>query len=106
MKIILYWKWKDFDKLVKLVNNSLKDLWLDKLVDLEENNSSEIKSELNIKKSPALIIEEENINFKDIIFEWQVPEEDEIKSMFISIIWWTCDSYCSSLKCNNWCSCH
>jgi hypothetical protein len=41
-----------------------------------------------IKESPALIIEEETIDFKDTIFEWITPEEEEIKSMFVSIIGW------------------
>jgi hypothetical protein len=33
-----------------------------------------------------LIIEEESIDFKDTIFEGIIPEDDELKSMFISIV--------------------
>lgn len=105
MKVIIYGKWKDFEKLKEIVNISLIDLGLNDIIEIEENNSKELKDELLITKSPALIIEEENINFKDMIFEWQVPSEEEIKSMFISIIWWS-DPSCSPLKCASWCSCH
>jgi hypothetical protein len=49
-----------------------------------------------------LIIEEESIDFKDVIFEWIVPEIDELKSMFVSIIWWW-GSSCSSWRCWTWC---
>jgi hypothetical protein len=45
-----------------------------------------LKKELNITKEPALIVEEEAIDFKDTIFEGIIPESEEIKSMFISII--------------------
>jgi hypothetical protein len=33
-----------------------------------------------------LIVEEEAIDFKDTIFEGIIPDEEELKSMFISII--------------------
>lgn len=106
MKVILYWKWEDLDSLKKVVNSSLQELWLDDFIEVTESNDKKLKEELSIKESPALIIEEESIEFKDMIFEWQIPPEDEIKSMFISIIWWSSDSSCSPLKCSSWCSCH
>lgn len=105
MKVIIYWEWEDLDKLKSLVNTSLVDLWLDDFIEVTEDNSDELKKELSIEKTPALIIEEESIEFKDMIFEWQIPPEDEIKSMFISIIGWSSDSSCSPLKCSSWCSC-
>jgi hypothetical protein len=45
-----------------------------------------LKNDLNLTKVPALIIEEESIDFKDVIFEGIVPDVDELKSMFVSII--------------------
>lgn len=105
MKVIIYWEWEDLDKLKTLVNSSLVDLWLDDFIEVTEDNSLELKKELSIEKTPALIIEEESIEFKDMIFEWQIPPEDEIKSMFISIIGWSSDSSCSPLKCSSGCSC-
>lgn len=105
MKVIIYWEWEDIIKLKKIVNSSLSDLWLEDFIEVTEDNSLELKKELSIEKTPALIIEEESIEFKDMIFEWQIPPEDEIKSMFISIIWWGADSSCSPLKCSSWCSC-
>jgi hypothetical protein len=61
---------------------------------------------LNITKEPAFIIEEESIDFKDMIFEWVIPEIEDLKNMFISIIWgWeSCSSWwCTS--CHSGCSC-
>jgi hypothetical protein len=53
-----------------------------------------------------LIVEEESIEFKDTIFEWIIPEDDEIKSMFISIIgWWESGWWCAPEWCGSWCSC-
>jgi hypothetical protein len=45
-----------------------------------------LKTKLNITKEPALIIEEESIDFQDMIFEGIIPSDDELKSMFVSII--------------------
>lgn len=42
--------------------------------------------ELGITENPALAIEEESIDFRDMIFQGEVPAYDEIKSMFISIL--------------------
>ena len=42
--------------------------------------------ELGITESPALCIEEESIDFRDMIFQGEVPAYDEIKSMFVSIL--------------------
>ena len=105
MKTIIFWEWEDSLKLKELVVSCLEDLWLNDFIEIEISNSDELKQELSITKTPALIIEEESIEFKDMIFEWQIPPEEEIKSMFISIIWWSSDSSCSPLKCSSWCSC-
>lgn len=103
MKILLFWEWEDYNKLKETVINSLTDLWLNEFIEVKEDNSEEIKKELDIKKNPALIIEEETIDFRDMIFEWIVPPEEEIKAMFVSIIWWS-DQSCSPLKCSWWCN--
>jgi hypothetical protein len=92
--------------LLKKVNFSLEELWLLDFINVESTNDEKLKEELNIQKEPALIIEEESIDFKDVIFEWIIPEEDELKSMFISIIWWNdWNSWCNSGACWSWCSC-
>ncbi|USN58436.1 MAG: hypothetical protein H6767_09405 [Candidatus Peribacteria bacterium] len=64
----------------------VEELGLSDFITLETSDSKDIQTELGIKEMPALIIEEEAIDFKDVIFEGIVPEESEIKSMFISII--------------------
>ena len=106
MKVKIFWEWQDAKTLFKKSKNSLEELWLSNFIEIEETNESKLRKKLNINKEPALVIEEEEINFLDTIFEWIVPEEEEIKSMFISIIWWWkwwCDSgWCSSCWIN-WC---
>ncbi len=101
MQIKIYWSWEETKKLTNIVNSSLEDLWLVDFIKIEEVYNEEIKKELNITKQPALIIEEESIDFKDIIFEWMIPEEDEIKSMLISIIGWDSWDSCAPSSCSS-----
>jgi len=97
MKVKIYWEKNNKNSLSLLtkINNILEDLWLNSFIEIENTYDEALKNELNITKEPALIIIEESIDFKDIIFEWIIPSDDELKSMFISIIWWG----------NNWASC-
>ena len=70
-----------------LVNKALSELSLSDAVTVKLSNDSAYNMELGITEFPALCIEEESIEFRDMIFQWEVPEYDEIKSMFISILW-------------------
>lgn len=104
MIIKIFWNNNDSKELFKKVNLAIQELWLEDFMNLETTVDENLKKELSINFEPALIIEEESIDFKDMIFEWIVPDIEELKSMFISIIWWwesSCDSWCSS--CNSWC---
>lgn len=104
MKIIIYWKWKKAIELHNKVVLSLDELWLSEFIELEKTNNKEIKEKLSISKEPALIVEEENIDFIDTIFEWIIPNDEEIKSMIISIIWWKWETpSCASDSC--WLTC-
>ena len=106
MKIIVYWEEKNRKGLVKTINISLEELGLTDFIKLEETNDSSLKDEMWIKQEPALIIEEESIDFKDTIFEGQTPPEDEIKSMLISIIGWDSWDWCAPSACGtcaSWC---
>jgi len=107
MQIKIFWQDSKAQELLDLVNESIEDLWLSDFIKSELTQDEFIKSELNITKEPALIIEEESIDFKDMIFEWIIPEKDEIKSMFISIIWWWEGSSwgCWGWSCWSGCSC-
>lgn len=106
MKIKLYWSEENTKELLEKVNNSLDELWLTDFITVELTNDENLKNELNITKEPALIVEEESIDFKDTIFEWIIPEDDEIKSMFISIIWWwDSEGWCAPGWCWSGCSC-
>ena len=100
MKIKLFWTGEDCETLEKRVKNSLEELGLTDFIELEVTTDSNLKEDMGIKEEPALIIEEETIDFKDIIFEWIVPEEEEIKSMFVSIIGWGGWGSCSD---EGWC---
>lgn len=103
MKIKIYGTNPDTNILLEKVNFSIDELWLNDFISAEITNDESLKNELNITKEPALIIEEESIDFKDMIFEWIVPEIDELKSMFVSIIWgWAWDEWwCSSWSCGS-----
>lgn len=88
MKVKLYGEGETLELLHTRVKNCLEELGLVDFIELEVTSDSSLKEEMWIKESPALIIEEETIDFKDTIFEWITPEEEEIKSMFVSIIGW------------------
>jgi len=108
MKIQIYWNDEKSTKLFNLIQTSLEELGLSDFIEIEINFNEELKLELNIKETPALIIIEESIDFKDTIFEGQIPTKEEIKSMLISIIGWndsSSDSSCSTWWCPTWCSC-
>ncbi len=104
MQVKILWKDKKAKELINKVKISIDELWLTDFIKIKDTNSKKLKEELNIKKEPALIIIEESIDFKDVIFEWIIPKEEELKSMFISIIWWESNIWCSTDDCFSWCS--
>lgn len=106
MKVKIYWTNWDANNLLEKVNFAIDELWLNDFITSEITSDELLKNELNISKEPALILEEETIEFKDMIFEWIVPEIDELKSMFVSIVWgWEWSSWCDWWSCGSWCSC-
>ena len=109
MKVYVWGSSEKTKILYDQVKASLDELWLVDFVALEQTEDITIKEDLQIKEDPALIIEEESINFKDMIFEWMVPEAEEIKAMFLSIIWnsWGggCWSKWADWSCWTGCSC-
>lgn len=76
----------ELTSLQSLVEKALRELALDDSVRLETTDDAAYKLELGITENPALAIEEESIDFRDMIFQGEVPAYDEIKSMFISIL--------------------
>lgn len=86
MLIKLVGNGEEIDNLKSLVEKALNELALSDAVKLESTNDPAYKMELGITENPALCIEEESIDFKDMIFQGEIPEYDEIKSMFISIL--------------------
>lgn len=86
MIIKLVWSWAELNSLEDLVQKALSELALDDAVKVETTDDSGYKLELGITENPALSIEEESIDFRDMIFQGEVPSYDEIKSMFISIL--------------------
>jgi hypothetical protein len=107
MKIKLFWSGEECELLEKRVKRALEELGLTDFIELEVSTDASLKEDMWIKEEPALIIEEETIDFKDIIFEWMVPEEEEIKSMFVSIIgwggWWSCSDEWGCWTCSSGC---
>jgi hypothetical protein len=86
MKIQLVGTGEQLESLNTLVTRALTELALDDAVTVSITDDAAYKMELGITENPALCIEEESIDFKDMIFQGEVPEYDEIKSMFISIL--------------------
>lgn len=76
----------ELTSLQDLVNKALTELALDDAVKVETTDDATYKLDLGITENPALAIEEESIDFRDMIFQGEVPAYDEIKSMFISIL--------------------
>ena len=109
MKIKIFGSEENTNELVNKVQVSLEELGLVDFIQVETTQDETLQKELNITKEPALIVEEEAIDFKDTIFEWIIPEAEEIKSMFISIIWWgegwSCGSKDADGSCGTGCSC-
>lgn len=110
MKVIIYWNNTEAEELTTKVRWVIEELWLTDFVKIENTSDETIKNELSITKDSALIIEEESIDFKDMIFEGLIPENEELHSMFISIIWgWTAGGGCGSKdetwSCGTGCSC-
>ncbi len=108
MKVKIFGSPENTTELEHKVQTCLDELWLVEFIKVEVTDDETLKTELDIQKEPALIIEEESIDFKDTIFEGIIPEEEEIKSMFISIIgWsgWSCGSKEDDGSCGTWCAC-
>ena len=108
MKIKLFWSEENTKELLTKVQTALDELGLVDFIKVELTQDEELKTELNITKEPALIVEEEAIDFKDTIFEGITPELEEIKSMFVSIIWgaWSdCWSKDDNGSCGTGCAC-
>lgn len=76
----------ELENLQNLVQQSLTELALADSVKIETTDDPAYKMELGITENPALAIEEESIEFRDMIFQGEVPAYEEIKSMFISIL--------------------
>jgi hypothetical protein len=101
MKIIIYWNNNETKKLLNTTREIIDNLWLTEFIEIEKKFEDNFKTELSIKKEPALIIEEESIEFKDVIFEWINPPKEEIEAMITSIIWsWSVDN-CAPSSCSS-----
>jgi len=108
MKIKIFWTGQDATLLLDRVNLGIDELGLTDTITTELTTDDNLKVDLKISQSPALVIEEESIWFQDMIFEGMVPEADELKSMFISIMGggesggWCGSGGCAG--CSGWCS--
>lgn len=72
-------------ELQTLVLASLQTLGFSDVVKIELTDDAAYKLELGITQNPALCIEEETIEFRDMIFEGVIPEKEDIDAMFLSI---------------------
>ena len=86
MKIKIVGSGTEVDTLFILTEEVLGDLGFSELITIEKTDDTTYKTELGITQNPALAIEEESIDFRDMIFEGVIPEKQEIVSLLISII--------------------
>ncbi|HRI35744.1 MAG TPA: hypothetical protein PK765_01405, partial [bacterium] len=86
MLIRLVGSGESLDRLTSLVSESLEDLGLAEVVRVEATDDEAYKTELGVTKTPALCIEEESIDFKDMVFEGFIPDKAELSSMFLAIV--------------------
>lgn len=105
MKIVIFWNSTEAENLYKLTKESLDSIWISDFVELIRNDSLDYKKELNISKDSAFCVEEDTLEFKDMIFEWQIPPKLEMDSLIMSIIGWSPGSGCwdSCLTCGSGC---
>lgn len=103
MLIKLVGSGSEINSLHSLVQQALSELALDDAVRVETTDDSAYKMELWITENPALCIEEESIDFRDMIFQGEVPAYDEIKSMFVSILGDEDDHGCGDSCGTGWC---
>ncbi len=99
MIITIFWDSKDTTELIQITKESLKELWLEKIIKVKKNIDITYKKSMWIKKIPAFCLEEKDLDFKDIIFEWVVPSKEEIINLISSIIWW--ESSCNTDNCTH-----
>lgn len=95
MEIKIIGSWEETKKLEKLTQEVIKELELEdflkiNILDLEP----ETKEILNITKSPAFVICEIEIDFEDLIFEWFIPEKEDLKNMILGLVWFWWNSSC------------
>jgi hypothetical protein len=96
---------QELQNLESAVSAALAELALSDFVKVESTDDAAYKTELGIEKNPALCIEEESIDFRDMIFEGSVPEKAEIVAMFSSIFGSETAGSCSSSdSCGSGCS--
>jgi hypothetical protein len=86
MKIVLVGSWEELTNLETSVRSSLDRNALADLISIETKQDPAYNLELGITQNPALCIEEETIDFRDMIFEGMIPADDELDAMFVSIL--------------------
>jgi ribosomal protein L30/L7E len=85
MLIRIVGTWPDADTLLSRVQASLEELGLLSHTAVELYDTPEYREQMKIVEPIALCIEEESINFRDMIFEGVTPEQSELTSLFISL---------------------
>ncbi|MFA6080067.1 MAG: hypothetical protein WC753_01135 [Candidatus Gracilibacteria bacterium] len=75
----------DAETLFSRVQIALEELGLLSDAILERYDTPVYREELHITTTPALCIEESSIDFRDMIFEGVVPEQNEVNNVMISL---------------------
>lgn len=99
MLVKIYGNTPDAQALFDEVCATVDELKISELISCQLTYDTNLAQELNISKEPALILQEDAIDFKDTIFEGQIPHREDLKSMFVSILWID-----TSTHTGKWCS--
>ena len=115
MRIILVGSGEPLSQLLARTQAALGQVPTGAAVSVETTDDPAYHAELGIKANPAFCIEEETIDFRDMIFEGEVPEEGEIRLILRSILGSdeemhggcdACGAGCSTGACATGCGSH
>ena len=107
MKIVIFWDNKEALALAVSTREVIDDLGLSEFIAVEEQKASTYKDELSITSDYAFCIEEDALDFRDVIFQWTTPTKEELTWLMISIIGWDvewegCSWWCHSCAWGCW----
>lgn len=95
MKLVIIWECNDSKKFEKELNEIKSMYELGDILTIERRSSDK-----EYLKVPTLVLEEPEIDFKEILIEEKVLSKDESKDLIEQLFWIT-NSWCSTSSCSS-----